>query len=61
MSLYSSMTLSTCLYCEGHGCGHYLVFNLRENHKEDKFLGLGDDLPALLSKVQRNGGRWRYL
>jgi hypothetical protein len=45
----------------GHGCDHDLLFTLRANHKEDKFIVLGDDLPALLSRDQVNGGRMSYL
>jgi hypothetical protein len=67
ISLYSSMTLSTLFLlhgealCGGHGCGHDLLFTLRSNHEEEKFLGLGNDLPSLLSRDQRNGGKQSYL
>jgi hypothetical protein len=35
----------------------YLFLTLRENHEEDKFLGLRDDLPALLGRDQGNSTR----
>jgi hypothetical protein len=35
--------------CKGHGCGFDLLFTLRENHEEDNFFDLGNDLLALLS------------
>jgi hypothetical protein len=34
---------------KGHGCGFDLLFTLRENHEEDKFFDLGNDLLAFLS------------
>lgn len=34
------------------GCGHSLLLSLRMNHKEDKFLNLGNDLTALLRRYQ---------
>jgi len=37
---------------EGHGCGYDVPLSLRENHKENKFPSLGDDLTAFLSKDQ---------
>jgi hypothetical protein len=67
MSLYSSMTLSTCFCLHGgtlpggHGCGYDLPLTLRVNQKENKFPSLGDDLTAFLSRDQRDGGRWGYL
>jgi hypothetical protein len=45
----------------GHGYGYNLMFTLRENHEEEKFLGLGNDPPAFLRKYQRNNSRWSYL
>jgi len=47
--------------CGGHGCGDKLLFPLRANHKEDEFYSLGDELTALLSIDQRNGGRQSYV
>jgi hypothetical protein len=41
----------------GSGCGYDISLTLRENHEEDKFLGLRDDLPKLLGKDQGNSTR----
>jgi hypothetical protein len=38
----------------GPGCGCDLSLTLRANHEEEKFLGLRDDLLALLGKDQGN-------
>jgi hypothetical protein len=37
------------------------MFTLRENHEEDKFLGLENDLPTFISRDQRKIDRWSYL
>ena len=42
---------------EGPGCGYDISLTLRENHKEDKFPGLRDDLTTLLGKDQVNNTR----
>jgi len=42
---------------EGYGCGCDLSLTLRENHEEEKFPGLRDDLPALLGGYQGNNTR----
>jgi hypothetical protein len=63
ISEYSSMTLSTFfLLCgeigrRGPGCGCDLSLTLRENHEEEKFPSLRDDLPALLGRDQGNSTR----
>jgi hypothetical protein len=44
---------------EGPGCGCDLSLTLRENHEEEKFPGLRDDLPTLLGRDQGNNTR-RY-
>jgi hypothetical protein len=46
---------------EGHGCGCNLSLTLRENHEEDKILGLRNDLLSLLGRDQGNNTRWDYL
>lgn len=45
----------------GYGCGHDLPLTLGTNKKENKYLGLRDDLTVLLSKDQRDGSRQCYL
>jgi hypothetical protein len=47
--------------CRSHGCGGDLIFTLRENHEEDNFFVLGNDIPTFLSRDQINGGRQSYL
>jgi hypothetical protein len=67
MSLYSSMTLSTCFCCverpvvEAMDVAATFPLTLSMNHEEDKLPSLRDDLPALLGRDQGNGGRWDYL
>ena len=41
--------------------GHNLLLVLGENHKENKFLGLVNDLTAFICNDQRDGGKWGYL
>jgi hypothetical protein len=36
--------------CKGLGCGCDISLTLRENHEEEKFLHLRDDLPTLLGR-----------
>jgi hypothetical protein len=66
MSLYSSMTLSTCFFyverlVRCHGCGGNLSLTLRENHEEDKLPGRRNDLPALLGRDKGNSTKWDSL
>jgi hypothetical protein len=43
--------------CKIHGYGGDLLFTLRENHDEEEFISLGNDLHAFVRRDQRNGGR----
>jgi hypothetical protein len=65
MSLFNDLIhlLMLCgVTCHGgHRCGCNIPLTLSENHEEDKLHGLRDDLPALLGRDQKNGGRWDYL
>jgi hypothetical protein len=45
----------------GPGYGYDISLTLRENHEEDKFIGLRDDLPALIGRDQGNNTRRDYL
>jgi hypothetical protein len=47
--------------CRGHGFSCNLIFTFKENHEEDKFLGLVNYLPTFLNRDEINGGRWSYL
>jgi hypothetical protein len=41
----------------GPECGCDLSLTLKVNHEEDKFMGLRDDLPALLGRDKGNNTR----
>jgi hypothetical protein len=45
----------------GPRCGCDISLTMRVNHEEDKFLGLRDDLPALLGRDQGNNTRRDWL
>jgi hypothetical protein len=45
----------------GFGCGYDISLSLRENHEEEKFLCLRDDLPAFLGRDQGKSARMDYL
>jgi hypothetical protein len=45
----------------GPGCGYNISLTLRQNHEDDKFPSLSDELPAFLGRDQGNSTRWDYL